>query len=77
MTPEDRQNERFKLGANWFNALAVAVVSVGAFVPLGQEIYGFLPVGTDPTLVYAVTPICIAAGLFLHLAGQWLLGGLQ
>ncbi|CCE08455.1 conserved hypothetical protein [Bradyrhizobium sp. STM 3843] len=77
LTPDDRRNERLKLLANWANTLATAIVSVGVFVPIGQEIYGFLPQSTDPTLVYISAPICFAAGLLLHLGAQWLLGGLR
>ncbi|MGJ5022797.1 hypothetical protein [Bradyrhizobium oligotrophicum] len=77
LTPEERQNERLKLLANWANTLATAIVSVGVFVPIGQEIYGFLPQNTDPTLIYVSAPVCFTAGLILHLVGQWVLGGLR
>jgi hypothetical protein len=77
LTPDERRNERLKLAANWANALATANVSIGAFVPIGQAVYGFLPQTTDPVLIYGSAPICFGAGLFLHLSGQWALGGLR
>ena len=77
LTPDERHNERLKVLANWANTLATAIVSVGVFVPIGQEVYGFLPQNTDPTLVYVSAPICFGAGLLLHLGGQWVLGGLR
>ena len=77
LTADERRNERLKLAANWANTLATAIVSIGAFVPIGQAIYGFLPQNTDPVLVYGSAPICFGAGLFLHLFGQWTLGGLR
>lgn len=70
MTSEDRRNEQRRLLANWFNTVAAAVISIGIFVPAGQEIFGFLPESTDPTLITGVIPICFAGSLFLHLAGQ-------
>ena len=77
LTADERRNERLRLAANWANTLATAVVSVGVFVPIAQAVYGFLPQNTNPTLVYASAPICLGAGLLLHLAGQWVLGGLR
>jgi hypothetical protein len=29
MTPEERENERLKLMANWFNTLATAIITAG------------------------------------------------
>lgn len=77
MTPEDQQNERFKLAANWFNTLATAIMTAGLFVPAAQFIFGFLPAETDTTLVYATGGVCFLVGLGLHFLGQWTLGGLE
>lgn len=72
MTPEEIQNERLKLTANWFNTLATAVLTAGLFVPAAQFLFGVLPANTDAGL-----GICILAGVDLHFAAQWTLGGLE
>lgn len=77
MTDEERQNEHFKLVANWGNTLATAIVAAGAFVPAAQAIFGFLPQGTDLALVYGTGAICIGLGLIIHLIGHLILRGLQ
>ncbi|MGT2503870.1 hypothetical protein ACVOMS_29780 [Bradyrhizobium guangxiense] len=77
MTPEEIQNERLKLTANWFNTLATGVLTAGLFVPAAQFLFGVLPANTDVGLVYAIGGVCIVAGVGLHFMGQWTLGGLE
>ncbi|WP_454651401.1 hypothetical protein [Bradyrhizobium liaoningense] len=77
MTPEEIQNERLKLAANWFNTLATGVLTAGLFVPAAQFLFGVLPANTDFGLVYATGGVCIVAGVGLHFMGQWTLGGLE
>lgn len=77
MTPEEIQNERLKLTANWFNTLATGVLTAGLFVPAAQFLFGVLPTNTDVGLVYAIGGVCIVAGVGLRFMGQWTLGGLE
>jgi amino acid transporter len=77
MTPEERENERLKLMANWFNTLATAIITAGTFIPVAQFIFAILPPGTNSNLVYGVGFICLGSGFFLHYVGQRLLEGLE
>jgi hypothetical protein len=77
MTPEEIQNERLKLAANWFNTLATAIMTAGLFVPAAQFIFEVLPPSIDSALVYGTGGVCVGAGIALHLLGQWTLGGLE
>jgi hypothetical protein len=77
MTPDERRNERLKLTANWANTIGTAIITAGTFIPAAQFIYGVLPKETDLTMVYGSGVICIGTGILIHLAGQWILGGLR
>jgi hypothetical protein len=77
MTPLERRNERLKLTANWANTIATAIMTVGAFVPTGQMIFKFLPEKVDLNQVNRIGFICIVLAVFIHLSGQWILGGLK
>jgi hypothetical protein len=77
MTPDELRNERLKLTANWTNTIGTAIITAGTFIPAAQFIYGVLPKETDLTMVYGSGVICIGSGVFIHLAGQWILGGLR
>ncbi|MGQ0682286.1 hypothetical protein [Bradyrhizobium sp.] len=74
---DERRSERLKLVANWANTIATAVITVGTFVPLGQFVFGILPKDVDLDLVYGAAPLCLGAGVIIHLGGQWTLGGLR
>jgi hypothetical protein len=77
MTFDERRNERLKLTANWTNTIGTAIITAGTFIPAAQFLYGVLPKETDLTTVYGSGVICIGSGIIIHLAGQWILGGLR
>jgi hypothetical protein len=77
MTPQEIRNEHFKLIANWFNALATAVLTAGIFVPAAQFIFNLLPQGTDNGLVVGIGAVCLAVGFAIHFLGHVFLGGLR
>ena len=77
MTEEDKHNERLKLAANWMNTISTGILTVGALIPSAQFVFGILPLGIDQGLVYGSGVGCIGVGIFLHLAGQWILGYLE
>jgi hypothetical protein len=71
------RNERRKLTASWFNAIATALLAAGLFAPAASQIYGFGSNSADKTLVVISSTICVAVSLTLHLIGRQLLGGLE
>jgi hypothetical protein len=71
------RNERRKLTASWFNAIATALMAAGVFAPAASQIYGFGSSRLDQTLVLISSAVCLAVSLVLHLAGRQLLGGLE
>jgi hypothetical protein len=71
------RNERRKLTASWFNAIATALMAAGVFVPAASQIYGFGSNRVDQTLVLLSSAVCLAVSLVLHLIGRQLLGGLE
>jgi hypothetical protein len=77
MTPDDVRNEHLKLIANWLNALATGIFTVGAFIPAGQMIFNILPAGADLSLVVGTGLVCIGVGFAIHLAAHMFLGGLR
>ena len=70
-------NERLKLLAAWFNAVAAAFLTTGVVAPLVTVIYGLAPKALDPALVFASSLICMLVSGGLHLAGRSVLGALQ
>jgi hypothetical protein len=70
-------NERTKLMANWFNALAAALVTAGVFAPIVALFYRLSPVSADGSPLLLVTFGCIAGGVSLHWLGRALLGRLR
>jgi hypothetical protein len=76
VTPEDKENERLKLMANWCNTLATAVLTAGCIVPASNYLFGVLS-SVSPTLIYGTGFVCIGGGVILHLMGQAVLGGLE
>jgi len=77
MTDDEILNERLKLLANWGNTLATGILTIGSFIPAAQFIYGILPDTTEASLVWISAVVCIPVGISIHLAGQWILGGLR
>jgi hypothetical protein len=70
-------NERTKLTAGWFNALATALIAAGAFAPAAAWLYGLsaLPIGAG--YLSALAFACVVAGISLHVFGLALLGRLH
>lgn len=66
-----------KLTASLINTVAGSVITVGTLVPIGQLVYGILPITIDSALVYGSAIICIGIGVGIHLAGHLVLKGLQ
>jgi len=71
------QNERTKLSAAFFSALATAVVAAGLFAPVAAIAYGISEFHIGKLYIVAVVIICVAAGATLHWTGRALLGGLR
>lgn len=70
-------NERTKLTANLFNALAASLVAAGVFAPAIAFLYGLSrPVATIGQLS-VVSVGCVAGGAFLHCLGRRKLGRLR
>ncbi len=70
-------NERTKLTATWFNALATALVAAGLFAPLAALFYGLAEIRVGLLGVATTALVCHAGGLALHLIGWGLLGRLR
>ena len=70
-------NERTKLTAAWFNALAAALVTAGVFAPFAALIYGLSQMPQGGLQLSFIMLGCIAGGVFLHWLGRALLGRLR
>ena len=70
-------NERTKLTATWFNALATALVAAGVFAPAVALLYGLSQASVTMAYMVVLGLGCLAFGIGLHLVGRWLLGRLQ
>jgi hypothetical protein len=77
MTPDEKGNEYKKLTANWLNTIATALLTVGTLVPIGQFIFGILPQGIDPELVFGAGVVCFVSAVLIHFGGQWVLRNLR
>jgi hypothetical protein len=71
------QNERTKLTANWFNALAAALVAAGVFAPFAAFIYGLPQMPQGGLHLSFIMLGCFAGGVFTHWLGRALLGRLR
>lgn len=70
-------NERTKLTAAWFNTIATAIVTAGAFAPLIALIYGLsAPLIATSYLVMLATA-CFTIGVTIHLCARAFLGRLR
>ena len=55
MTPEERENEKTKVLANYLNGIAIAMVTAGVFGPIFSYAYGLLhDVPLEPVLLSAI-----------------------
>jgi hypothetical protein len=70
------RNERLKFLANWFNAIATAVLTVGAFTPLAVTLYGIGEPPKNSDLLFYLPHVCIVGAIALHLLGHLFLLGL-
>jgi hypothetical protein len=71
------ENERTKLTAALFNALAVAVVAAGLFAPAAAVVYGISSLKLGAVYFVTVILVCVGAGAFLHWVGLSILRRLQ
>jgi hypothetical protein len=69
-------NERVKLTASWFNALATALVAAGAFAPAAAVLYGLSAPALGARTI-ALGLVCVLVGVGLHLAGRAMLKRLR
>jgi hypothetical protein len=70
-------NERTKLTATWFNALATAFIAAGGFAPLAAVLYGISDLRTGGLSAAVVGALCVAVGIVLHMIGWVLLRRLR
>lgn len=70
-------NERAKLTASLFNALAASLVAAGVFAPAIAILYGISQPGPGSIQVSLVTLACIGGGALLHYLGRRTLGRLR
>lgn len=70
-------NERTKLTAIYFNALAAALVTAGVFAPVAALIYGLSQISPGRLQLSFIVLGCFAVGGFLHVLGRALLGRLR
>jgi hypothetical protein len=70
-------NERTKLTATWFNALATAFIAAGLFAPLAALLYGLADLRIGPLYVAALIVACVGGGVLLHWSGLLVLGRLR
>jgi hypothetical protein len=70
-------NERTKLTATWFNALATAFIAAGVFAPLAALLYGISDLRTEGLSAAVIGALGVAVGIVLHIIGWTLLGRLR
>ncbi len=64
MTPEERENEKTKILANYLNGLAIAMVTAGVFGPIFSYAYGLLhDISVEPIIVSVIAGFLCSAGL--------------
>jgi zinc transporter ZupT len=56
-------NERTKLSATWFNALATAMVTAGVFAPLVALIYGLSTPTIETPYLLSLAAACFVIGV--------------
>jgi hypothetical protein len=70
-------NERTKLTATWFNALATALIAAGLFAPFAALFYGLTELRVGLLSVTVVVLACLAGGTTLHVTGRMVLRRLR
>ena len=70
-------NEQTKLTANWFNALAVALIAAGFFAPATALLYGLSQPAISFAFMIALTVGCISLSVSLHLMARAILGRMR
>ena len=70
-------NERTKHTASWFNTLATALITAGAFAPAAALAYGLSVPAVTAGYVILLVLVCVGSGVALHWAGRLLLGRLR
>ncbi len=67
-------NERTKLTATWFNALASAFIAAGAIAPVAAILYGLTALPITPARLAILAVGCTALGFVIHWSARaWLL----
>jgi hypothetical protein len=62
-------NERTRLTASWFNALAAGVIAAGFFGPMAALVYQIVPLTVGTAYVITIAFGCLVFGGVLHLVG--------
>jgi hypothetical protein len=70
-------NERTKLTATWFNALATAFVAAGIFAPLAAVFYGLTELRIGALYITITVIGCLCGGALHHWIGRRILGRLH
>ncbi len=70
-------NERTKLTASWFNALATALIAAGFFAPAAALLYGLTPLGIGLQYMIALALGCLGLGTGIHVIGRTVLRRLR
>jgi hypothetical protein len=70
-------NERTKLTAAWFNAIATALIAAGTFAPVAALVYGLTAPGRETIYLLVLAAICVGASVALHFFGRIMLGRLR
>jgi len=70
-------NERTKLTASWFNALATALLAAGVFAPAAAALYGISSFPLGRGLAVVILLGCMAAAVAIHLSAWLLLGRMR
>ena len=70
-------NERIKLTAAWFNALATALVAAGAIAPVAAVLYGLSTLPLQRGLMVAIALGCACGGGIIHSIGLAWLGRMR
>jgi hypothetical protein len=70
-------NERIKLMATWFNALATALIAAGFFGPLAALVYQVVPLNIGAVYLMGIAFGCFVLGIAIHLVGRAVLGRLR
>ncbi len=70
-------NERTKLTASWFNALATALIAAGFFAPAAALLYGLSTLAIGLEYMIALTLGCLGLGVGIHMIGRAVLGRLR